>query len=298
MTDLPVSVVVPTLGRPVLAACLRSLAACDPPPTEVVIAVQGDASAVRQTADEVGLVDARILVDAGSGVASNRNAGLRAATHPVVAVTDDDCTVAGDWVGVAASRAAAYPRAVLTGKVIPVGDPERVPSWKVAPDPHDFTGHPDPGVLYPNNMVLPRDAVLAFGGFDERFGPATAAEDCDFAYRWLRAGHGLRYEPSLVVQHHDWRDDAQLDQLFSRYAFGLGAVYGKNLRAGDWRVLRFLARDLRTSGRAARVRLRGDAVPRGWRHARAGELLKGVVHGVRGLGPSPASAAERAPRAS
>ena len=74
--------------------------------------------------------------------------------------------------------------------------------------------------MFPNNMVLRRSSVLAFGGFDERFGPGEAAEDNEFSYRWLRAGHSIRYEPALVVWHHDWRDPDELRRLYVAYARG------------------------------------------------------------------------------
>ena len=98
--------------------------------------------------------------------------------------------------------------------------------------------------MFGNNMVLPRDRVLELGGFDERFGPEEAAEDNEFCYRWLKAGRPLRYEPSLVVEHHDWRSPEDLERLYVRYARGEGFFYGKHLRHGDLRMLRFVARDV------------------------------------------------------
>ena len=77
-----------------------------------------------------------------------------------------------------------------------------------------------------------RGAVLE-GGFDELFGPAEAAEDNEFCYRWLRSGGSLRYEPSLVVWHHDWRSPRELERLYVRYARGQGFFYAKHLRRGD-----------------------------------------------------------------
>ena len=69
----------------------------------------------------------------------------------------------------------------------------------------DYTGSITSGVLFPANMVFSRDALSEFGGFDERAGLMLAAEDNDLCYRWLVDGRSLRYEPELVVWHHDWR---------------------------------------------------------------------------------------------
>jgi len=283
--ELPVSVVVPTLGRPSLIACVRSLADCRPLPAEVLVLVQGGAHELAAAAARQGPAGTRVVADDGRGVSSNRNHGLRLAAHPVIAVTDDDCTVEPDWIAAAHALAGAHPAAVLTGRVLPVGDAARVPSCKVDTDPHDFTGELEPGALYPNNMVLPRDEVLALGGFDERFGPCEAAEDGDFAYRWLRAGRTLRYEPALVVHHHDWRTDDQLAHLYRNYSRGLGALYGKHLRAGDRHMIRFMLRDARTALGMLKLRLLRRPVPADWRRGLPSGLPGGVVFGLRHLGP-------------
>lgn len=285
MTSQPVSVVVPTLGRPSLDACLRSIAGCRPAAAEIVVVVQFRHLEVARLVADGGLTNVRVVSDPGSGVASSTNLGIRHAAHQAVAVTHDDCTVAHDWVGTAGQLSRAYPAAVLTGRVLPVGDPERVPSCKADPVSRDFTGALDPGALYPADMVLPRDRFMSFGGFDERFGPATTAEDCDFAYRWLKAGCSLRYEPSLVVHHHDWRTTKELSRLYFRYGIGLGAMYGKHLRAGDRAVLRFLVRDLRALDAALRARRHGPSQQFTDRlHFSAG-LPKGLVDGLRRFGP-------------
>lgn len=285
----PISVVVPTVGRPSLGACVASLQRCDPPPAEIVLVLQGADPDPTTRRIGGGPVPVQLVTDAGEGTARATNLGLRTARHGVVAVTHDDCTVDASWVGEAAQLARRHPAAVLTGQVRPDGDPDRVPSCKTDPHPADYSGTLDPGVLYPNNMVLPREAVMALGGFDERFGRRTPAEDCDFAYRWLRAGNPLRYEPSMVVHHADWRDDHQLAELYDRYAFGLGAVYGKHLRARDARVLRFVARDLRTAGGVVADRVRGRPEPADWRQGLPRAWLAGLRYGWRELPPTEVS---------
>ena len=135
------------------------------------------------------------------------NVGLAQAGHPVVLVpTHDDCRVDASWVGVAYGLMAEDPDGIVTGRVLPLGDPARVPSTRDDPQARDYTGGTNIGALYPSNMAVRRSAIVAAGGFDERFG--AVAEDLDLCYRWLRAGHSLRYEPSLVVMHDDWRTDA------------------------------------------------------------------------------------------
>lgn len=274
---VPVTVVIPTIGRPEpLRRCLESLVRCDPPAAEVLVADQGHDPALAALVDEVAGAIARVVPSHGLGVARSRNDGLRAAANDVVLVTDDDCTVPPDWAGTGWRLASQHPGAILTGRVLPVGDPRAVPSTKEDPSPRDLSDELRGGLLFGNNMLLPRDAVLELGGFDERFGPAEAAEDNEFCYRWLRAGRALRYEPELVVEHHDWRSPEELERLYVRYARGEGFFYAKHLRSGDLRMLRFLARDLAWAIRG----LASAAVKRreSWTDSRRG-ILRGLPGG-------------------
>lgn len=286
----PVSVVIPTSGRVAqLGACLESLAACRPPAVEILVVDQSGDASVARLVEAFAPAHARLVPCEGRGVSKGRNVGIEVASHDLVLVTDDDCTVPPDWVETAWRLSSREPSGIVTGRVLPSGDPAAVPSWKDDPHPHDFTGERHGGALFPNNMALYRDEVLAEGGFDERFGPAEAAEDNEFCYRWLRAGRSLRYEPDLVVWHNDWRSPGDLERLYISYARGQGFFYAKHLRRGDPTMLRFLARDLYWALRS----LVAAAVKRreGWVDPRRGILRGlpgGLVHGWRVYGRSTA----------
>lgn len=231
---------------------------------------------------EAGGIMARVISDESRGVGAASNLGLEHAREDTVAITHDDCTVSRDWVGVAERLIARRPEAIHTGTVEPGGEPWMVPSTIVDHHPRDFTGLALCNVLYPNNMVCDRARVLAFGGFDERFGPEIPAEDNDFCYGWLRSGRAMCFEPSLRVTHHDWRSRDELRLLHRAYGRGQGAFYAKHLREGDPMMLRFLLADLLGSTRAiagAVVRRRRELAiePR----ARLAGLPIGVVQGWR-----------------
>lgn len=282
---MAVTVVVPTLGRPTLERCLASVDACRPRASEVLVVVQGDVAAAERYVGRGLCRDARVIHDPGRGTSSSTNRGIRGARQSTVLVTHDDCEVDPTWVGVAAALAREHPGAIVTGRVLPDGDPARIPSCKTDPRPQDFTGTLQVGALYPNNMVLPKERVLELGGFDERFTPSEAAEDCDLCYRWLKAGLTMRYEPSLVVRHNDWRTSEELERMYVRYARGSGAVYGKHLRRGDFEIVGFLVQDLRAALWGAVERLCG-ATPRwaDYRQAIALGLPGGLLFGLRHLG--------------
>ena len=192
------------------------------------------------------LSDQRIrhVVSDGRGIALATNAGLHAATNEWVLVTHDDCTVAEDWVRSAAEAMQEAPDGMVTGRVLPVGDPAAVPSIRTETEPEEWTGRLSKGALWPANMAVNRDAILSMGGFDERLTLRWAAEDNDLCYRWISLGRRLRYIPQMVVWHHDWRSPQQLRNTYISYAKGQGAFYAKHLHAGDRRVLRFIVSDL------------------------------------------------------
>jgi GT2 family glycosyltransferase len=274
---VPVSVVVPTIGRAdLLEGCLASIARCSPRAMEVLVVDQGG-GAVNDVVGRHAPLGMRLLRCDGRGIARGTNQGLREAVSTHVLVTHDDCTVPPEWVAVAARHARATPDAIVTGRVLPGGDPAAVPSTKTDSVAYDFTGSPSYGVLYPANMVVPRAGVLAIGGFDERPSLQVAAEDNDLCYRWLTSGRPMRFEPELVVTHHDWRSPDQLERLYVAYGRGQGAFYAKHLVAGDGRIPRLIAQDLGRGLRSLAGAVR-HRTPR-WADERRG-LLRGIPAGL------------------
>jgi GT2 family glycosyltransferase len=277
------SIVVPTIGRlDPLRRCLESLAGCDQGVDEILVVDQSHEPAVAELVAEFASARARVLPCGGRGPAAGRNTGLRAARHLIVAMTDDDCTVSPDWAATAWRLMQSDPERIITGRVLPVGDPRAVPSTNESVTRRDFTGTAHHTALFSNNMVANRPLTLAVGGFDERFGAEFGGEDNDLCYRWLKAGGRLYFEPELVVMHHDWRTPAELGRQYVRYMRGQGFFYAKHLREGDVRMLRYLGRDIVWALRGlAAAALRPQrrwtdprrAIPRG--------LPSGLYHGWR-----------------
>jgi GT2 family glycosyltransferase len=269
------SVIIPTIGRVrQLETTLTSIGKCDPVPDEIVVVDQSTGTDIDALVGRFAAVGARRVACDGRGIGLALNVGLRAASHDQVLVTHDDCTVAVDWVAAALAQLADVPDGVVTGAVLPVGDPETVPSTIDDPEPRDFTGTLHDGALFCNNMTFSRARVLRLGGFDERLNPA--AEDNDLCYRWLRSGAPLRYRPEMRVWHHDWRTPEQMRRLWRGYGLGQGLFYAKHLVARDPMMLRYLWRDLRVNVPVVVRALAGRRRPPDW----AGEYLMGLCLGL------------------
>jgi O-antigen biosynthesis protein len=238
--SVPVSVVIPTVGRPrLLAQCLESLARCRPRAAEVLVVDQSGERAVAELVERFSGIGARLVSLPRPNLSWARNVGMQQASEEVVLFIDDDCTVAEDWAGAAWHLMSADPDRIVTGRVI--GTSPDVPSVREDEERHDHTGEHRCEILYPNNMGARRTHLLEFGGFDERF--KGAGEDLDLCYRWLRAGRRLWFEPELVVWHHDWRAPGELSLLYDRYWREQAVFYGKHLRRADLGILWFVARD-------------------------------------------------------
>jgi GT2 family glycosyltransferase len=274
-TTVPISVVVPTIGRAeLLDTCLASIAACEPPAAEIITVDQSGDPAVRAAVERHASAGSRLITSTIRDRSVAVNLGMREAQNEVILVTDDDCTVEPSWVAKAWEHLSVDPKAIVTGRVLPGGDAVAVPSLVGTEEPRDFTGEIHDDVLFGCNMACSRSLFLGLGGFDER---VKLAEDNDFCYRWLRAGYHLHYDPELLIWHHAWRGPDELRRHFAGYARGQGLFYAKHLRRGDLGVLRFLVRDGRRATRATVARItRGRPE---WPDARL-SLPRGVSRGL------------------
>jgi HAD superfamily hydrolase (TIGR01662 family) len=185
-------VVIPTLGRPCLQACLDALAvASGPLPRQVVLADDR-----RHTPDPLPvkvpepLADRTVVVTLeGRGPAAARNAGWRAA-EPAdwVAFLDDDVRVGLDWRTALAADLAGQPDQVagVQGVIdVPLPADRRPTDWERG------TAGLASARWITADMAYRRTALLAAGGFDERF-PRAFREDADLALRLLDLGWELR----------------------------------------------------------------------------------------------------------
>jgi GT2 family glycosyltransferase len=283
---MPATVVLPTIGRPeLIRSCLESLGRCRPRAAEILVVDSSEDLSVSNVVASFADVGARTIRCAASGLGNAFNLGLREAAHELVLLTNDDCTVEPSWVERGVHHVTRHSDAIVTGRVRPDGDPEVVPSTIDDPVAREYVGRPE-FVLFTQCAALRASEVMDLGGFDGRIRPS--AEDNDLAYRWLRAGRRICYQPDFIVWHHDWRTREQLARLYVNYGIGQGMVYGKHLRGGDAGIARHLLRDFRAIGRGLAAQLvlgRRDfpdprlgllrglpiGLARGWRAARRRE---------------------------
>lgn len=130
-----ISVVITTYNRAgVLGRALEGLSRQEAPGLRYEILVvdnnSSDATrAVVERAVSTGQREVRYIFEPRQGIAHGRNAGVREARSPIVAFTDDDVTVASDWVATMKRVFDAHPKAdCIGGRVLP-RDAGALPSW-------------------------------------------------------------------------------------------------------------------------------------------------------------------------
>ena len=186
------SVVVPTIGRPSLAALLTSLAdsAAEtgrPVPPVYVVDDRPGPAAELELPGRAAEWPITVLRSGGRGPAAARNAGWRACAGDWVAFLDDDVMVTAGWLAdLEQDLAAASDRTGgIQGRIeVPLPTGRR---------PRDFergTAGLATASWITADMAYRRTALLECGGFDERF-PRAFREDSDLALRILDRGWQL-----------------------------------------------------------------------------------------------------------
>lgn len=278
-----ITVVIPTLGRAILQECLYWIVAGSVWPGGLIVVDQGIDCRVAGWIEilQFAGINAAYVPSSQRGKAAALNRGIERVKTRLVAVTDDDCFVDCDWLKTMTTYLRETPEAIITGPAEPEGDEaavaavtSRIPAIQRRPrlTSDTFCG---------SNMGAAVAVIKRVGLFDED-PRLLAAEDCEWAYRALRASVPIIYLPEVTVRHYGWRDESKRAVRYREYAHSHGGFYGKYLRQGDW----FIAlRALVHHGRALRRWVRGvmtgnrEMALHGWSYLTG--LLPGIIAGLR-----------------
>ena len=277
-----VTVVIPTIGRSILGTCLYRIASGNRWPAQIIVVNQGISSEIDCLVGQLrssGLAIEHVRsTQRGKAAAVNR--GIERATTRFVAVTDDDCFAEDNWLETMRRHLASHPDAVITGPAYPTGDEAPVSTVTVATPAVSRR----PGLRFElfcgSNMGAARTAIDQVGVFDEDPCFVAAAEDCDWAFRALRAHVPIVYAPDVIVHHFGWRDTDERRDRYQQYARSHGSFYGKHLRRGDPLIaLRLGLHVLRAARRWGLGTLRRDAEATRIGRAYLFGLIPGVLAG-------------------
>jgi GT2 family glycosyltransferase len=275
-----ITIVIPTLGRPILEACLYWILAGSAWPGGLIVVDQGRNPQVAQWIEAIQSlgIAAEYIPSSERGRAAGVNCGLERAQTRFAAVTDDDCFVESEWLENLTGHLRRHPDAIVTGRVeagtedVIVVVTSQVPA--VQRRPYLSFDHLSGGNMGTSSAVLKQVGLL---DEDPRL---RTAEDGEFAYRALRAGVPIFYAPDVCVHHFGWRDEGQRTDQYRGYARSHGGFYGKYLRQGDWFIaLRASVHYLRSFRHWFRGKLSGDVELQAFSWAYIAGLLPGIISG-------------------
>ena len=195
-----VTVAIPVRDRPAALARLLAALRADPATRDLPVVVIDDGSAVPVTAPGARVV----RHEAARGPAAARNAGLRAATTPLIAFLDSDCVPRPGWLAQLTPHLADPRLAAVAPRIVPLpGAHGWLAPYEAAVSALDMGERPAPvrplsAVSYvPSAALLVRRAAVG-EGFDASM---RVAEDVDLVWRLAGAGWRVRYEPGAAVAH-------------------------------------------------------------------------------------------------
>ena len=254
---MKVSVCVAATRPDTVGATARSVAAQTHADWELVVIVQGGAAAAVAEAvgREVPGERTRVISQEGKGLSRARNEAVRVADGDVIAMTDDDCEAAPDWLAVLVDRFASLPQAGIVGGTV-VAPPARVRGPGNCPSCHPGEVLYEPGALPDGappgfhwigaNFAFRRRTAELVGEFDELLGAGAhfpVAEEIDFMRRAEVHRIPMLTTPKALVHHtYGWRHGVKaVWRLQGNYARGNGGYAGKLTLLGDPRGAEDLA---------------------------------------------------------
>lgn len=201
----------------------------------------------------------RYLFEPRQGKSFGLNTGLTATQGHILAFTDDDAIIPTNWAASIIDFFERNASAACVGGQVVLHNPDDAPtSIRTSATPgmtawRQFSAENIP--IIGCNMAFRASLIREIGAFDVDIGPGSkfgVAEDLDYLYRIVRAGHPIYYEPSISLRHnHGRRTASDLARLEFNYATGRGAFYAKFCAMGDRQALRLAWWELRKHLRLA-----------------------------------------------
>ncbi|PUA32108.1 MAG: hypothetical protein B9J98_04465 [Candidatus Terraquivivens tikiterensis] len=203
-----------------IAGCVSSLLAQTFKPTEIIV-IDSSTDSTGKIAAELG---AKVVHEPVVGRSRARNRGLEESRGELVAFIDADAVADPSWLSWLVRR---YEKGGLAGVAgsIRALNPDRLAAklleLATANKPHYGGG----------NIMYEKGAIVEVGMFNERL---QMAEDVELAWRVLKTGRKIGFEPRAVVYHAHRENMSEL--LRQQYNFGKWSAKARKIHGmSTWR---------------------------------------------------------------
>lgn len=170
---------------------------------EVVIVDDGSTDGAAEVLSELAaaspLTVRLVIQPQNRGVAVGRNAGVAAASAPVIAFTDDDCAPSPGWLQAGLDAMQSSGAAIVVGSTQP--NPEQAANNGPFSRTISMSADTANFLLATCNIFYKRDDFVSIGGFNEDFKGKGGGEDTDLGWRLLDAGAESTFAPDALVWH-------------------------------------------------------------------------------------------------
>lgn len=257
MTDLSVSVVVVSRGRPdALTRCLLGLSQLQYPNFEIIVVADPEGITAAQGIDFAQSL--KLMSYDEANISAARNIGIANAAGEVIAFIDDDAVPEPQWLRYLVAPAQQSEVAAMGGFVR--GRNGISFQWKARSldrygdaKPIEID-HKNATILHPpqgsavkvegTNMAFRRSVLIQLGGFDEAF--HYYLDETDLNMRLARAGHATALVPLAEVHHGFAANALRKSNRVPRDLYDIGASWAvfqrKHVpvgeRAAHWQSLR------------------------------------------------------------
>lgn len=192
-----------------IGACISSLLSQSLKPLEIIVVDNASTDSTARIASSMGI---KVVYEPIIGRSRARNRGIEESKGRFIAFIDADAVADKDWLLFLMDRYKAGDCSGVAGRIRALNSEKLFAKLlELSSEGRQHFGG--------CNIMYERDVLIDVGMFDEKL---KVAEDVELAWRVIKSGRSIAYEPKAVVYHA--YKSRLIDILKQQYEFGMWTV--------------------------------------------------------------------------